>query len=298
MYVAGRLSTDPLGQMSPGTDVAPGIAFGQFFGRAGDYGGIQVDPSDGTTFWAFNEYLGTNPVYNTFIASFTVTSKQDEDWYSFATNAGDKLKVKLTLPGSSSGFQFVNNLAPMVQLYDPNGNLVAAGSTAFNYTVPAGQGGTYAIRVFGASKTEGEYVLQVSGATGAPAAIAQPVSLAGASGTTAGSTGGSHFASTVLGDSALQASLTLLSASSKAGSTTSASPLANVSTTGTSFAGVSAAAIQNNGAIADSLFALLSNNPSASAADQLFAVLAHQLAPVLGGTQNVSDWVAEEKASA
>jgi hypothetical protein len=161
MYVAGRQVTDPLGTMSPGTDVAPGTFTDFNFFRTGDYGGISVDPTDGLTFWASHEYAGNNPVYNTFVTSFTVQHLADEDWYSVQGNDGATLNISLTLPGSSTGAQFVNNLSPVVQLYDPNGNLVATGTTSISYTVPSGQGGTYAVRVAGASNTQGEYFLLV-----------------------------------------------------------------------------------------------------------------------------------------
>jgi streptogramin lyase len=161
MYVAGRQVTDPLGTMSPGTDVAPGQFTDFNFFRTGDYGGMSVDPTDGKTFWASHEYAGTNPVYNTFIASFTVQHSADEDWYSFSATAGQNFTITLSLPGSSSGAQFVNVLSPVIQLYDPNGNLVASGTTSISYTVPAGPGGTYAVRIQGANNTQGEYFLLV-----------------------------------------------------------------------------------------------------------------------------------------
>jgi sugar lactone lactonase YvrE len=294
MYVAGRLASDPLGTLSPGTDVAPGTQTGFNFGRAGDYGGIQVDPSDGVTFWAFNEYEGTNPVYNTFIASFTITNKQDEDWYSFATSAGNKLKVTLTLPGSSTGGQFANGLSPVIQLYDSNGNLVASSNTSFTYTVPTGQGGTYAVRVLGANSTEGEYVLQVTGATGAAhavglqaAGVAVPDSQAAAS--------GSHIASTVLGDGGLQASLSL-SRLASTGSSTSGLSASKVNASGT--AGVAAGAVVSSASASDAVFTVLSGGTNAAAVDDLFSSLAGQLVPVLGYTETTSDLLGDNRVSA
>jgi sugar lactone lactonase YvrE len=193
MYVAGRLATDPLGTMGSGTVVAPGIATHTNFFRTGDYGGMSVDPTNGLTFWAAHEYAGTNSVYNTFLASFTIPSHHDEDWYSVAATAGDNLQVTLTLPGSSTGAQFVNNLSPVIQLYDLHGNLVANGTTSLSYTVPSGAGGNYAIRVLSANNTQGEYVLLVQDPppAAAQASVAQPASgtaaVPGPSGVTAAS---------------------------------------------------------------------------------------------------------------
>jgi sugar lactone lactonase YvrE len=251
MYVAGRKSTDPLGTMSPGTAVAPGIQTGFNFFRAGDYSGIQVDPSDGTTFWAFNEYEGTNPVYNTFIASFTLTNNQDEDWYNFAAKGGNKLKVTLSLPGSSTGQQFVNTLSPVLELYDSNGNKVASGTTSISYTVPAGPGGTYSVRVLGANNTQGEYVVQVTGNTGTLMATA---ATAGATATGTGS----HFATTVTGDSSVQASLSLLSHSpATTGPAYSAGKVPAAA--GPALSGGLAAFLSDNGIASDTLFGLLAH---------------------------------------
>jgi hypothetical protein len=158
--IAGRLATDPLGTMSQGTAAAPGTSFANFFFRTGDYGGMSVDPTDGMTFWAAHEYSGTNSIYNTALASFKVQRPQDQDFYSFAATAGQTLQAIINLPGSSTGAQFVNTLSPVIQLYDPNGNLVASGTTSLTYLVPAGAGGTYTYLVTGATSTsQGEYFL-------------------------------------------------------------------------------------------------------------------------------------------
>jgi streptogramin lyase len=201
MYVAGRQVTDPLGTMSAGTDVAPGTQTGFFFFRAGDYGGIGVDPTDGLTFWASNEYMGADPsgIYNTFVASFTTAHNQDQDWYSFAATSGQNFTVTITVPGSSSGGQFVNNLSPVIQAYDPNGNQVANGTTSLSFT--ASMTGTYAVVVEGANNTQGEYILQVQDPVGAAPAVAVTPA-AGASLAPvqpSGTAGGSRVAAPVLG---------------------------------------------------------------------------------------------------
>jgi streptogramin lyase len=160
-YVAGRVATDPLGTMSPGTDVAPGIQTGFNLFRAGDYGGISMDPTDGVTFWASNEYMGTNFVFNTALASFKVQRPQDFDYYSLVASPGQTLHATISLPGSSMGAQFANTLSPVIQLYNPSGILVASGTMSLSYTVPAGAGGTYTYLVTGAtSMSQGEYFLQ------------------------------------------------------------------------------------------------------------------------------------------
>jgi hypothetical protein len=76
MYVTGQANGDPLNTMQPGAVTHPGI--GRYtLSRVGDYSGISVDPNDLTTFWAANEYRGTDPSFNTGIASFTVSPSGD-----------------------------------------------------------------------------------------------------------------------------------------------------------------------------------------------------------------------------
>jgi streptogramin lyase len=87
-----------------------------------------------------------------------IDNSTDADWYSFSASAGNRLMVGVTLPSQSG-------LSPTLQLFDPNGNLVASGTNQLTYTVPTGQGGVYSVEVTGASSTQGEYILRVKGAT-------------------------------------------------------------------------------------------------------------------------------------
>jgi hypothetical protein len=72
MYVTGQSVNDSgSGQTQDAVDVFAGTSY-YTLGRAGDYSGISVDPSDSYTFWAANEYKGDRP-WNTGIASFGVS---------------------------------------------------------------------------------------------------------------------------------------------------------------------------------------------------------------------------------
>ena len=66
MYVTGLVG----GTLQPGIDVAPGTSFLDGFFRAGDYSSVAVDPTNGGTFWAANEYKG-DAFWNTAVASFS-----------------------------------------------------------------------------------------------------------------------------------------------------------------------------------------------------------------------------------
>jgi sugar lactone lactonase YvrE len=279
MYVAGRLATDPLGTLSAGTDVAPGVATNFEFFRTGDYGGMSVDPTDGLTFWAAHEYGGTNPVYNTFIASFTIQAHHDEDFYSFNTNMGDHLVITLNVPGSSTGAQFVNNLSPLIDLFDSNGNLVASGTTSITFTSQTT--GTYAVRVSGANNTQGEYSVQVSGATGPAPMAVQPVAPITATSGLSAQPGGAQAA--VLGNSVAQESLaftSLMSGASRGATTSNNSTAMAFSTNGT--AG-NAGQVSYGTSATDAAFAAFAQGSQQVTTEDLFTSLARQLVPVSAG---------------
>jgi hypothetical protein len=186
-YVAGHIAGTPLGTTTAGTVFAPGggLEFVSF--RNGDYSSVVLDPTDGKTFWAANEYVGadgSSDIWRTKIASFTMFSAVGTDYYSVNANAGDSLHFATSTPPedtndpSDPADEFVNNLYPALRLYDNNGNLVATadgnaadGRNSFiDLTVPEGGSGTWMIVVTASANTpkptQGEYGLLATGATG------------------------------------------------------------------------------------------------------------------------------------
>jgi uncharacterized repeat protein (TIGR01451 family) len=80
VVITGRNSTDPAGTMETPVVVPAGTGQANYSdfsstGRAGDLGGINVDPSDGS-FWAANEFANTEATANwgTAIANFTISN--------------------------------------------------------------------------------------------------------------------------------------------------------------------------------------------------------------------------------
>jgi len=62
----GRLATDPLGQMTfaEQTAIAGTSTISGSFGRWGDYSQLDIDPSDGLTFWCINQYGSSTNNYD------------------------------------------------------------------------------------------------------------------------------------------------------------------------------------------------------------------------------------------
>jgi hypothetical protein len=103
-----------------------------------------------------------------------------QDIYEVSAAEGHTLTVGTATPFAGPG-DFANGLDPMVNLYGPDGSLVASDDNSapdgrnalLTYTVPAGAGGLYFIQVQPSpltdSPTTGEYNLMVNGGTTADA---------------------------------------------------------------------------------------------------------------------------------
>jgi hypothetical protein len=88
-----------------------------------------------------------------------------DDYYAATATEGEMLHYYTITPGDGPG-GFGNTLSLHLQLFDPNGNVVAEGvkladgrNEQINYTVPAGAAGVYVIRVTAENGTRGEYFL-------------------------------------------------------------------------------------------------------------------------------------------
>jgi autotransporter-associated beta strand protein len=124
MYVTGRTSSDPTGTMEAGALVAAGSTT-YVGGRAGDYSGITVDPSNGGVFWAANEYVPASQggLWGTALAEFSLTAPATRTWTGggstshwsdannwsggVAPNPGDSL----VFPASATSFTSTNDFA-------------------------------------------------------------------------------------------------------------------------------------------------------------------------------------------
>jgi subtilase family serine protease/methionine-rich copper-binding protein CopC/type 1 glutamine amidotransferase len=129
--------------------------------------------------WATGDYYVVADSYGSGVGTYTLTAtlttanllmSGGQDYYSVRVNAGDALTVRTLTPGGELG-EFVNEVDPLITLYDPVGTQVAADDNSADgrnaqLTHTAARTGVYSIKVAGATYVPGEYVLQVSGSTG------------------------------------------------------------------------------------------------------------------------------------
>jgi hypothetical protein len=114
MYVTGRTTADP-----PGTMETPVVAFqgasNYTVPRAGDYSGISVDPSNGLTFWAANEYKGASfSTWNTGLASFDVASVATATHFSIVPLT-DPVTAGTAFSATVTALDASNNVVPDYQ---------------------------------------------------------------------------------------------------------------------------------------------------------------------------------------
>jgi len=99
-------------------------------------------------------------------------SADSVDNYLIKVNTGDELTITTSTPGDGSG-EPLNDLDPMLELYDAEGNLVASDNNSaldgrnaiIEYQVPSEGGGIYRVKVISEGRASGTYLLKISGAT-------------------------------------------------------------------------------------------------------------------------------------
>ncbi len=105
---------------------------------------------------------------------FIATPKSPSDYYAVNVTAGDPLTLTTATPADGSS-EFVNDLDPMLELYDPAGTLVASDDNSgpdgrnAQLSHTAAETGVYTVRVLAAGESQGEYILRVTGHTGTAA---------------------------------------------------------------------------------------------------------------------------------
>jgi hypothetical protein len=110
---------------------------------------------------------GIGEVFHRNLFDFAASMSQDDDEYLVDVSDGDILEISTATPGDAAGMEFVNEVDPMVELLDADGNVVASDDNGapdgrnarMYYVVPAGEGGTYTLRVLSVSGS-GEYALR------------------------------------------------------------------------------------------------------------------------------------------
>jgi len=137
---AGRLSTDPPGEMPQGEfTLMDGSGSQTVTERWGDYSSMNVDPADNCTFWYTQEYIGASGDWRTRIGAFRFPSCFQADLAVSKSDspdpvtAGEQLVYTVTVtnhgPDPSVGVRLVDTL-PLGVLYlgDDAGCTVASGT--------------------------------------------------------------------------------------------------------------------------------------------------------------------------
>jgi hypothetical protein len=148
---------------------------GQFdatgFGAQSDTTRIYTEPGNVNATTGIVGFSASDPSPYGLVTRFDFVPGAD-DWYSLDVTASDVLRVETSTPADGPG-EFVNNLNPRIELYDPSGALVASGTpmadgrNEFIQYTPLTTG-AYRVRVTGEGNTVGEYFLTT--ASVAPAA--------------------------------------------------------------------------------------------------------------------------------
>jgi fibronectin type 3 domain-containing protein len=153
---AGRLSTDPLGQITSaeGSCVAGAGSQSHSSGRWGDYSTLTVDPTDDCTFWYTQEYYAASgsATWRTRICSFRIADCAPPAPPSPPTGVGasdgiftDKVQVSWTAANTAASYQVYRNTSNAstgaTQIGTPTGtsydDTSATAGTTYYYFVKA-----------------------------------------------------------------------------------------------------------------------------------------------------------------
>jgi autotransporter-associated beta strand protein len=120
-YVTGRLASDPTGTMQTGVLAKAGEQNYQGT-RVGDFSGITVDPSTGTTYWAANEYaIATSdlslPNWGTWIVNFQLRFNWTGNGATSHWSDGHNWGVGVA-PVSGSNLEFGNSATKFTSIDD------------------------------------------------------------------------------------------------------------------------------------------------------------------------------------
>lgn len=147
IYAAGRLASDPIGNM--GVPVKLGVSLGSEYngGRWGDYFGTDLDPVDGVTFWSVAETVGADNDWDTQIVSFGLSPAVTSLSIAPATLVGGFSAtgvVTLAAPAGAAG-QVVTLLSNNTAVVVPESVTVPGGALTANFVVKTTQVATETI---------------------------------------------------------------------------------------------------------------------------------------------------------
>jgi hypothetical protein len=159
MYVTGRTPSDPTGTMETGVRTQAGTA--NYGGsRMGDYSGIGIDPTSGTTIWAENEFInnGTPGLWATGIASFSLSAPVGVTHFSVTTNPTSTtagMAVDVTVTALDASNHVVTNYMGTVHFTSSDPQATAGHGLPADYTFIPGDAGVHTFTAGATLKTAG-----------------------------------------------------------------------------------------------------------------------------------------------
>ena len=168
IHYAGRLATDPAGQMSQGEGTIINGAGAQTgnLSRWGDYSSISIDPIDGCTFWYANEYIPANGSFNwrTRIGTFKLPgcgAAPAPDDFSITANPN---AVSATQNGSATSTIATAVTSGAAQTVSLSASGLPSGATASFSPASVNAGGSSTLTLGAGSATPGTYTVTITGA--------------------------------------------------------------------------------------------------------------------------------------
>ena len=166
---AGRLATDPNGQLQSEVTLVAGGASQTAFDRWGDYSSMTVDPADDCTFWYTNEYIpaGTNGQWRTRIGSFKFPSCTPSAMINATTPVTITAENAFPLNNAPDPGETLTETLPLVNVGAANTtNLVATLQATGGVTNPSGPQ-NYGVVVAGGAAVARPFTFTAAGSCGA-----------------------------------------------------------------------------------------------------------------------------------
>src|SRR5213596_733198 len=165
IHYAGRLASDPAGQMSQGEGTiinGAGVQTGRGLSRWGDYSSMSIDPVDGCTFWYASEYIPANGSFNwsTRIGTFKLPGCGVTNDFSISANPSS---VSATQNGTATSTIATAVTSGSAQTVSLSASGLPSGATASFSPASVTAGGSSTLTLGAGTAAAGTYTVTVTG---------------------------------------------------------------------------------------------------------------------------------------